>query len=604
MHHKRTHYCGRISEGDLDKKVTVMGWVQRRRDHGKLIFIDLRDITGVVQVVFNFEEDKEGRGEKEGKEAKEKVAIFNVAEGLRSEYVVAISGIVVKRSEEAVNPGLKTGRVEIKAKVLEVLSSSKTPPFYIEDQIGVDENLRLRYRYLDLRRPEMQQNLILRHRAAKIIRDYLDGEGFLEIETPMLTKSTPEGARDFLVPSRLKPGSFFALPQSPQLFKQLLMVSGMERYFQIVRCFRDEDLRADRQPEFTQIDIELSYVNCEDIFVLAEKMVTLIFREILGAELRYPYPRLTYQEAMERFGTDKPDLRFDMELRDLSDIASRCSFKVFRGTVEKGGVVKGICAKGCGSFSRKDLDELTELTREWGAGGLAWLVKTKEGWKSPIAKFFSKEELETIGSRLQVENGDLLLFVADQWSNATNILGRLRLHLAQRVNLIPKNRWCAAWITDFPLFSYEPAEERYVSSHHPFTAPAEKDLVMLDNDPLKVTAQAYDLVLNGTEIAGGSIRIHRRAVQEKVFRLLGLTPEEAWEKFGFLLEAFEYGTPPHGGIAFGFDRLVMLLCGEESIRQVISFPKTASGNCLLTDAPSPVMEKQLKELYIQTDKPV
>lgn len=583
---KRTHYCGELSARESGRTVTLTGWVDTRRDHGGLIFIDLRDRTGLVQIVFSPDIDR---------------VSFEKAEGVRSEYVLAVTGKVSPRPEGTVNPNLATGEIEVLVDEMRILNRAKTPPFYIEDGIDVDENLRLRYRYLDLRRPEMQRAMMLRHRAGKSVRDFLDEHGFWEIETPMLTRSTPEGARDYLVPSRLNPGCFYALPQSPQLFKQILMVAGMDRYYQIVRCFRDEDLRADRQPEFTQIDLEMSFVDVDDVLSLMERMIARLCRDTVGLEVSTPFPRLTYHEAMDRFGSDKPDTRFGMELVDITDVAAGCGFKVFTAAVEGGGLVKGINAKGCGgTFSRKDIDDLTKFVSIYKARGLAYLIITAGGIKSPIAKFFSEEELQTIRERFKAEEGDLLLFVADTASVVAAALGALRLHLAERLDLIPRDRYDFLWVTDFPLLDYDEEEKRWVAMHHPFTSPREEDIPLLQTDPGKVRARAYDMVLNGVEIGGGSIRIHRRDVQEMMFDAIGLTREEAAEKFGFMLEAFEYGTPPHGGIAFGFDRLIMLLTGKKTIRDVIAFPKTQSASDLMTMAPGPVDERQLRELHIKT----
>jgi len=588
-----TVFAERVNIGTLDKsmvntKVRLLGWVQRRRDHGGVIFVDMRDRSGIAQVVFN--------PEKLGNQ-------FELAERIRNEYVLSVWGTVVARPEESINPKLATGEIEVVAESFEILNTAKTPPFYIQDDIDVDESVRLKYRYLDLRRPEMQEVLKTRHRITQVIRNFLDEQGFWEIETPMLTKSTPEGARDYLVPSRVHPGEFFALPQSPQLFKQLLMVAGIEKYFQIARCFRDEDLRADRQPEFTQLDMEMSFVEIEDILPLIESLFKRIFKEVLGKDLETPFPRLTYREAMERFGSDKPDTRFGMELIDVGDIVGSAGFKVFADAIAKGGRVKGICAKGAADMPRRELDGLVKFVGQFGAKGLAYIVLSPEGVKSPIAKFFTEEELKTIIDRLGGETGDILFFVADKEQVVFEALGHLRLELAKRLNLIPEGMLNFVWVTEFPLVEYDDTEKRFVAIHHPFTSPMDEDLPLLSIDPLKARAKAYDLILNGTELGGGSIRIHRRDVQEKMFELLGFTPEEANAKFGFLLEAFEYGTPPHGGIAFGLDRMVMLLTGCESIRDCIAFPKTQSASCLMTQAPSSVSAKQLRELCIKVDIP-
>lgn len=585
---KRTDGCGRLRLEDVGRRTVLMGWVQRRRDHGGLIFIDLRDRTGIVQVVFSPDVAAEA---------------FRVAEAVRPEYVVAVVGQVRRRPEGTVNPNLATGEVEVYVDEARVLNRAKTPPFYIEDGVDVDETVRLRYRYLDLRRPEMQRALILRHRAAKSVRDFLDAEGFLEIETPMLTRSTPEGARDFLVPSRLNPGRFYALPQSPQLFKQILMVAGLERYFQIVRCFRDEDLRADRQPEFTQIDIEMSFVDEDDVIGLTERLIARLVRDTLNLEIKTPFPRLTYAEAMARYGTDKPDVRFGLELVDFSDIAAACGFKVFRSAVEGGGQVKGLCVPGAADLTRKELDELTAFAQAHKARGLAYLLLAGDGVKSPIAKFFSQEEIAAVTERAGAGPGDAVFFVADRPDVVAFALSALRLHFARRLGLTAGKGLAFVWVTDFPLLEYDEDERRWVAVHHPFTAPKEEDMPVLESDPGRVRARAYDLVLNGVEVGGGSIRIHRRDMQERVFAAIGLAPAEAREKFGFLLDAFEYGTPPHGGIAFGFDRLVMLLAGRETIRDVMAFPKTQSAADLMTGAPGTVAPGQLRELFIKSTAP-
>lgn len=581
---KRTDMCGSLRKEHVGKKVTLMGWVHRRRDHGGLIFIDLRDREGIVQIVFSPQVSLEA---------------FKKAESVRSEYVLAVVGEVRLRPEGTINEKLSTGEVEVYADQLIILNEAKTPPFVIEESEEVEEAVRLKYRYLDLRRPELQRIIILRHRITKSIRDYLDRAGFLEIETPMLTRSTPEGARDYLVPSRVHPGEFYALPQSPQLFKQILMISGFDRYFQIVRCFRDEDLRADRQPEFTQLDMEMSFVNEEDIIEVVEGLMSYIFKENLGISLNIPFPRITYEEAVNKFGTDRPDLRFDLELVDISDAVVKSDFKVFSDTVRRGGQVKGINARGCGSYSRKDIDGLTDFVKGFGAKGLAWFIITEDGIKSPIAKFFTQQQLDDIVEKMKGEKGDLLLFVADEPKIVAESLGNLRLELAKRMNLIDKNKYEFVWITDFPLVEYDEEEKRWDSKHHPFTSPKEEDIKFLEQDPSKVKARAYDLILNGIEIGGGSIRISDRELQQKIFKILGLSSDEVKEKFGFLLEAFEYGAPPHGGIAFGLDRLVMLMAGRDTIRDCIAFPKTQSASCLMTQAPSKVSEKQLRELGIK-----
>ncbi|HHY05663.1 MAG TPA: aspartate--tRNA ligase, partial [Clostridia bacterium] len=579
--------CGLVNKDFIGKEVTLMGWVHRRRDHGGVIFIDLRDREGRVQVVFNPEKG---------------TALFQKAETVRNEDVLAVVGTVNLRPEGTVNPNLATGEIEVTAKELCILSKAKTPPFYIDDEVDVDENIRLKYRYLDLRRPVMQKGLILRHQAIKVIRDYFYAQGFLEIETPMLTKSTPEGARDYLVPSRLHEGEFFALPQSPQLFKQLLMVAGFDKYYQVVRCFRDEDLRADRQPEFTQLDIEMSFVEQEDILTMMEEMLVKLFQECLGVEIKTPLPRLSYQEAMSRFGVDKPDLRFGMELVDLSEEVRNCEFKVFTKVLEKGGQVKGIKAPGCGHYSRKEIDDLTKFVGIYGAKGLAYFILTEEGIKSPIMKFFTAEELASIVKKLEGKPGDLLLFVADEPAVVAASLGHLRLELGKRLALINQEEFNFLWVVDFPLLEYDGEEKRWVAMHHPFTSPRDEDLVLMETEPQKVRAKAYDIILNGVEIGGGSIRIHQRDVQELMFKTLGLSSIEAHEKFGFLLDAFEYGVPPHGGIALGIDRLVMLMAGRNTVRDVIAFPKTQSAMDLMTQAPSTVSPHQLRELHIKVNR--
>ncbi|MFE8696836.1 aspartate--tRNA ligase [Cytobacillus sp. FJAT-53684] len=580
----RTYYCGEITEAAIGEKVILKGWVQKRRDLGGLIFIDLRDRTGIVQVVFNPEVSPEALAS---------------AERVRSEFVLDIEGIVVAREQGTINPNINTGRIEIKAEKISILNEAKTPPFALDDKMEVSEDVRLKYRYLDLRRSAMFETLKMRHQVTKAMRDFLDGEGFLDVETPILTKSTPEGARDYLVPSRVHPGEFYALPQSPQIFKQLLMVGGFERYYQIARCFRDEDLRADRQPEFTQVDMEMSFMSQAEIISLMENMMSKIMREVKGLDVQIPFPQMTYQDAMARFGSDKPDTRFEMELTDLSEIVKDSSFKVFAGAVSSGGQVKAINVKnGAGKYSRKDIDALTEFVSRYGAKGLAWLKAEEDGLKGPISKFVTEEEQAAIKATLSVEVGDLLLFVADKKNVVADALGALRSKLGKDLELIDQSKFNFLWITDWPLLEYAEEEGRYYAAHHPFTMPAREDLELLDTNPSQVKAQAYDLVLNGYELGGGSLRIFEREVQEKMFSVLGFSKEEAYEQFGFLLEAFEYGTPPHGGIALGLDRLVMLLAGRSNLRDTIAFPKTASASCVLTDAPGEVSGAQLDDLHL------
>ncbi|MGJ7920595.1 aspartate--tRNA ligase [Neobacillus sp. LXY-4] len=582
----RTYFCGEVTESAIGEKVTLKGWVGKRRDLGGVIFIDLRDRTGIVQIVFNQDVSSEA---------------LAIAEKVRSEYVLDIKGTVMAREASTVNENLKTGKIEVLVEEITIINEAKTPPFQIEDKTEVSEDLRLKYRYLDMRRPVMFETFKMRHQVTKAIRDYLDGEGFLDIETPILTKSTPEGARDYLVPSRVHPGEFYALPQSPQIFKQLLMVGGVERYYQIARCFRDEDLRADRQPEFTQVDIETSFLSQDDIISLTEKMMAKVMKEVKGIEIQLPLPRMSYDEAMSRFGSDKPDTRFGLELTDLSEILKDSGFKVFSGPIASGGQVKALNVKGgADRYSRKDIDHLTEFVAVYGAKGLAWVKAEEDGLKGPISKFLSEEELKQIWAALDVQIGDLLLFVADNKKVVADSLGALRLKLGKELELIDQSLFNFLWVTDWPLLEYSEEDGRYYSAHHPFTMPFREDLDLLETDPGKVRAQAYDIVLNGYELGGGSLRIFERPIQEKMFSVLGFTEEEAREQFGFLLDAFEYGTPPHGGIALGLDRLVMLLAGSTNLRDTIAFPKTASASCLLTEAPSPVSKTQLRELYLNS----
>jgi len=581
---RRTHTCNELSAASAGTEVVLAGWVQRRRDHGGVIFVDLRDREGITQVVFN--PDREP-------------AVHAKAHDIRNEYVICVKGKVENRPDDMVNPKLATGEIEVAAGELAILNTAKTPPFMVEDRIDVSESIRLKHRFVDLRRPAMQKNLLARHRAGMAAREFLNSQGFLDIETPFLTRNTPEGARDYLVPSRVNPGAFYALPQSPQLFKQMLMVAGFDRYYQIVRCFRDEDLRADRQPEFTQIDLEMSFVGEEDVMAIGEGLVANVVRQVTGESVDLPFSRMTYDQAMADYGLDKPDLRFDMKLVDLTDIAAGCGFQVFSGAVKNGGIVKALNAKGCADFTRKELDDYTEFVAIYKARGLAWVKVREDGWQSPIAKFFTDEEKAAIARRLNMAVGDLVFFGADAASVVNDSLGNLRNRIGERLGLVDKNRMCFLWVTDFPFFEYDETEKRYQAKHHPFTAPHEADMEHLHTDPEAVRSRAYDLVLNGTEIGGGSIRIHNRQVQEKMFEALGMAPADYTAKFGFLLDALDSGAPPHGGMAFGFDRLVMLLCGESSIREVIAFPKTQKAACALTDAPSPADKKQLDELFIK-----
>jgi len=584
----RTHRCAELSVKNVGETVTVMGWVQKNRNKGGIIFVDLRDRSGLLQIIF------------EGKDISEEG--FAKAEKLRSEFVVAVTGVVTKR-EGAVNSNLATGEIEIRANDIRILSESDTPPFPIEENSKTKEELRLKYRYLDLRRPDIQKNLIMRSKVATLTRQFLADEGFLEIETPLLNKSTPEGARDYLVPSRVHPGTFYALPQSPQLFKQLLMVSGYDRYFQIAKCFRDEDLRADRQPEFTQIDMELSFVDVDDVIDVNERLLQKMFKETIGVDVQLPIQRMTYAEAMDRFGSDKPDTRFGMELKNVTDVVKGCEFGVFTGAIEQGGSVRGINAKGQGNMPRKKIDALTAFAKDFGAKGLAYIQIQEDGTiKSSFAKFMTEDEMQALINAMEGEKGDLLLFAADKDKVVFDVLGNLRLELARQLELLDKNVYKFLWVTEFPLFEWSEEQNRYVAMHHPFTMPMDEDIHMLDSDPGKVRAKAYDIILNGTKIGGGSVRIHQDDIQEKMFEKLGFTTEQAYDRFGFLLTAFKYGVPPHAGLAYGFDRLIMLMAKEDSIREVIAFPKVKDASCLMSDAPNVVDDIQLEELNIDIKK--
>lgn len=583
---KRTTYCGLVTEEFLNEKVTLKGWVHNRRDLGGLIFVDLRDREGIVQIVFNPDFSEEA---------------LQVAETVRSEYVVEVEGVVTKRDAETINLKIKTGQVEVQVSNIEIINKSETPPFSInEENVNVDENIRLKYRYLDLRRQELAQTFKMRHQTTRSIRQYLDNNGFFDIETPVLTKSTPEGARDYLVPSRVHEGEFYALPQSPQLFKQLLMISGFDKYYQIVKCFRDEDLRADRQPEFTQVDIEMSFVDQEDIIAMGEDMLRKVVKDVKGIDVSGPFPRMTYAEAMDRFGSDKPDTRFGMELINVSQLGKEMNFKVFKDTVDNNGEIKAIVAKDAANkYTRKDMDALTEFVNIYGAKGLAWVKVVDDGLSGPIARFFEDVNVETLKQLTEAKPGDLVMFVADKPNVVAQSLGALRIKLAKELGLIDESKLNFLWVTDWPLLEYDEDAKRYVAAHHPFTSPKREDIEKLDTEPENVQANAYDIVLNGYELGGGSIRIHDGELQQKMFEVLGFTNEQAQEQFGFLLDAFKYGAPPHGGIALGLDRLVMLLTNRTNLRDTIAFPKTASATCLLTDAPGEVSDKQLQELSLR-----